>query len=234
MLWGDKHRPVRVRRECVRDAAEESATDRPPPTLATDNQPGVDLWAISSIVLTTDSSACAIRAVALQLRLRAPAAPSSASCSAVAASWSSISPSFGTATTNETARANCTAAGVHTTKTTASAGLISSVAAASAVFDPSDPSWQNNTGLFTAQPPVARSRSPGSAYFAAKLEDVTIRGLAFAVEDLFRGEHLGRYSQSRTAGVVAYSTVELDAEQLRGIEQIAPVETLQPQYSLNE
>lgn len=63
---------------------------------------------------------------------------------------------------------------------------------------------------------------------------MTIRGLASAVEDLFRGEHLGRYSQSRTAGVVAYSTVELDAEQLRRIEQIAPVETLQPQYSLIE
>jgi hypothetical protein len=34
--------------------------------------------------------------------------------------------------------------------------LISSTAAASAVFEPSDPSWQNNTGLFTGQPPVAR------------------------------------------------------------------------------
>jgi hypothetical protein len=33
--------------------------------------------------------------------------------------------------------------------------LISSTAAASAVLEPSDPSWQNNTGLFTAQPPVA-------------------------------------------------------------------------------
>ena len=35
---------------------------------------------------------------------------------------------------------SCTAAGIHTTKTTASAGLITSTAAASAVLEPSDPS----------------------------------------------------------------------------------------------
>src|SRR5689334_21566906 len=73
----------------------------------------------------------------------------------MAASSASISPSFATATTNDPARANCTAAGIQTTSTTASAGLISSTAAASAVLEPSDPSSQNNTGLFTAQPPVA-------------------------------------------------------------------------------
>ena len=89
--------------------------------------------------------------------MAAPAHPQrpSAICRAAATSPSSIS-SFGTATTNEPDRANRTAAGIHTTNTTASAGLISSTAAASAVFEPSDPSWQNNTGLFTGQPPVAR------------------------------------------------------------------------------
>jgi len=44
------------------------------------------------------------------------------------------------ATTNEPARANWTAAAIHTTSTTASAGLIISAAASSAVFEPSDPS----------------------------------------------------------------------------------------------
>src|SRR6476660_5644858 len=64
-------------------------------------------------------------------------------------------------TKNDPARANCTDAGTQTTNTTASAGLISSTAAASAVLEPSDPSWQNSTGLFTAQPPVESVTQPG-------------------------------------------------------------------------
>ena len=41
---------------------------------------------------------------------------------------------------NEPARDNCTAAGIQTTNITASAGLIMSTTALSAVFDPSEPS----------------------------------------------------------------------------------------------
>src|SRR6476646_8822233 len=42
-LWGDEHLPLRVCRECVRDATEESAADGAPATLAADNQSGVYL-----------------------------------------------------------------------------------------------------------------------------------------------------------------------------------------------
>jgi hypothetical protein len=64
-LRGDEHRPLGVCRECVGDATEESAAHGAPAALATDNQSGVNLLAISSIVLATDSLACAIRADAL-------------------------------------------------------------------------------------------------------------------------------------------------------------------------
>src|ERR1700733_4462991 len=43
MLWCDEPRPLRMCRECVRDAAQEDAPDRPPSALATDDQRGVDL-----------------------------------------------------------------------------------------------------------------------------------------------------------------------------------------------
>ena len=43
VLRGDEHRPLGVCRECVGDAAEESAADGAPAALAADNQSGVDL-----------------------------------------------------------------------------------------------------------------------------------------------------------------------------------------------
>src|SRR4029077_13513421 len=42
-LRSDEHRPLRVGRECVRDATEESAADRAPAPLAADNPSGVNL-----------------------------------------------------------------------------------------------------------------------------------------------------------------------------------------------
>ena len=43
VLWCDENRPLGMRRECVRDAAQERATDQPPSPLATDDQRRVDL-----------------------------------------------------------------------------------------------------------------------------------------------------------------------------------------------
>src|SRR5690242_16263119 len=113
----------------------------------------------------------------------------------MAASSASISPSFATATTNDPARANCNAAGIQTTNTTASAGLISSTAAASAVLEPSDPSSQNNTGLFTAQPPVASITQTRVRVLAAGLADVTTRPPCVACVSGSRGREQGEQAQ---------------------------------------
>ena len=43
VLRGDEQRPLGVCRECVGDAAEESAADGAPAALAADNQSGVNL-----------------------------------------------------------------------------------------------------------------------------------------------------------------------------------------------
>src|ERR1700726_2280155 len=43
VLGGDEHRPLGVCRECVGDAAEESAADGAPAALAADNESGVNL-----------------------------------------------------------------------------------------------------------------------------------------------------------------------------------------------
>ena len=43
VLRGDEHRPLGMCGECVGDAAEESASDGAPATLAADNQSGVNL-----------------------------------------------------------------------------------------------------------------------------------------------------------------------------------------------
>jgi hypothetical protein len=81
----------------------------------------------------------------------------------------------GTATTNEPARASRTAAGIHTTSTTASAGLISSAAAASAVL--SRPTRRSKTT--PAYSPLSllsqAPRSPASGYFERMTRGMTAR-----------------------------------------------------------
>ena len=140
VLGGDEHRPLGVCRKGVRDAAEESAPDRASPPLPAHNQSGVDLF--SDLIDRRGHRFVGPRGPSGGV-VATPAGTRGAlfgNSFAIASSCSSISPSFGTATTNEPARANCTAAGIQTTNTTASAGLISSAAAVSAVLEPSDPS----------------------------------------------------------------------------------------------